>query len=85
MKNYIILHTHKHGVDTYAFQSARLDVPTGWHGSETDLEDDEVLVSLCDCVGVDFEPDRDEYLDINEAPDTSPVWGDTDAPEGDAA
>jgi len=73
MKTYTILHTHKHGADTYVFETERTDVPTGWHGSDTD-PDDEVLNSLLAACGVDFEPDRDEYLDILELGETITVW-----------
>lgn len=78
MKTYTLIHTHKHGTSFWVFQSARDDVPTGWHGGDDDDEDEDgepsLVMQLCKSLGVDFEPDREEYLDIDELPSSSGVW-----------
>lgn len=61
MKNQILIHKHRHGIDVYPFKS-ETDY-SGWYHSDEDLETINLL-SLCAILGVEFEPDRDETIDI---------------------
>jgi hypothetical protein len=45
---YLVTHTHHHGVSTYFIKAA------------TEPDEDQIVADL----DIDFEPDRDEYLDI---------------------
>jgi len=74
VKTYTILHTHQFGSTHYVFQSERTDVPLGWHGEDCE-RDDSPLWSLCACLDIDFEPEREESLDITELEaGPYPVW-----------
>lgn len=61
MKNQILVHTHRHGIDVYPFKS-KTDY-SGWYYEE-DLKGKTIL-SLCEKLGVELEEDRgDEKIDI---------------------
>lgn len=65
MKNYLMIHTHRHGTSQYFFRCQH-DY-TGWHNEEN-VEEGE-FDKLFNALGADVEFEREEFVDIVEMPE----------------
>jgi len=63
MKNYILMHTHKHGITYYLFRSNRAF--SGYYDEENEEPDFE-LQQVLSGLGIYYEPDRNESLEIEQ-------------------
>jgi hypothetical protein len=68
---YSISHNHRFGISNYFLElDCRLPLHTSFFdGSEDDADENRLLDSLLDHLGIDFEPDRDETLEFVEVVD----------------
>ena len=76
MKTYLVVHTHEYGSSTYLVKTTRDDVPVGDWDPDTVLSDHPTLAQFCeDILSSPFEPERGEYLDIEEFdPERTVAW-----------
>lgn len=64
LKTYLVTHNHRFGTDLHKFATEReaLQNCVGTYNEGCEIDDD--LKFIINALDIDFEPDRDEYLDI---------------------
>lgn len=67
MYQFLVIHTHDEGITTYRVEST-IHLFKRWHGEE------EQLTKLAEKLEINYEPHRDEKLEIVEIPEDLPIY-----------
>lgn len=69
MKTYILKHNHRHGEEIYLFNSD--EDPIGYWNQDCEVikeQDEALMLGILKALGIDFEQDRGETIEIEEFP-----------------